>query len=813
MQNVAITRFLVLFIGLGLPILGVSQTNDLHARIESAQVEPGQEFCLDVRVDNFTALRGLQFGLQWDSTVLQFLSYGDLQTSDLLLTPSNFGTSLADDGNLLFSWFETQSADGIRTLPDNALLFQLCFRVIGGEGTSTMIIFDNEVLQQEVTYQNYTAESFSTEAGVVQVGEGSSNSDSTVHLRMGEITDSTGATVCLNVFTENFDSLISMNLSVRWDANVAEFVGPQNLNLPGLTESDFELVEDGFLRINWQTDNPNGITLAPQVAPYSLCFKLTGDPGASTNVRFHIFETINANGDTLSTTGEDGSLSVGPGAQGDSTDFRFEMPRVIAAPNERFCLPVYAKDFKDILSTQYTIAWDPAVLQFEEVRAFNLPDLVSSSFGYRNIEEGMLINSWHHRNVTGVTLPDSIPMYEICFTAIGELGESTAVEFRDTPVMIEVTQAVGNGSTILTVGFKNGSVQIGERENFVLPGDTDRDDAINHFDLLNIGLGFGQNGPARPNASTAPTAQLADDWAQATPATDINFKHADTNGDGTINAADTSALVQNWGFQPDYFSNFIAEDELETLDGRNEKPPFFVLPDTLQPGTTIELPVILGNTDNPAENVYGLAFSLKYDSTVIVPGSVRMSFEESWLGELETDMLVVQREFAEAGRLDVAITRINGTNISGSGAIGKLHLTIEDVIFFDENEVDDRSGSGEYELNFSIENVRLIDSSESEQEVTTTESVSLIETEVTGTKTTIPEERLRIYPNPVQEVLHLQVEKGSVKTIRVFDSMGKVVQTLPASTQVPVHQLRAGRYTLQVITDERVIVSHFIVVH
>jgi len=58
----------------------------------------------------------------------------------------------------------------------------------------------------------------------------------------------------------------------------------------------------------------------------------------------------------------------------------------------------------------------------------------------------------------------------------------------------------------------------------VWPGDTDGNGKANLEDLINIGVGFGMNGPPRETISSAWEAQAAEDWP-AENAAGVNYKH------------------------------------------------------------------------------------------------------------------------------------------------------------------------------------------------------------------------------------------------------------------------------------------------
>ncbi|MEM7657127.1 MAG: hypothetical protein AAF399_13415, partial [Bacteroidota bacterium] len=102
----------------------------------------------------------------------------------------------------------------------------------------------------------------------------------------------------------------------------------------------------------------------------------------------------------------------------------------------------------------------------------------------------------------------------------------------------------------------------------------------------------------------------------------VNIKHTDCNGDGTINLLDIGAILLNYG--ETHNSN-----KTNTLEGI---PMSLVLPSGLQAGDTISFPIAFGSLSMPAQNVYGVGFSISYDTSLVVPGSFEVEFMNSWLG-------------------------------------------------------------------------------------------------------------------------------------------------------------------------------------
>ncbi|MCC6723481.1 MAG: hypothetical protein IT258_03155 [Saprospiraceae bacterium] len=128
-----------------------------------------------------------------------------------------------------------------------------------------------------------------------------------------------------------------------------------------------------------------------------------------------------------------------------------------AAKGEVTCVAVTAKNFKSVVSMQYTLKWDPKVLRFKEVKGFTLPGLNTDSFGKHILDKGLMTHSWYDANVKGINKGDGETLYEICFEAIGTAGSKSAIQIVDAPTIIELANA---NSEFFTLDATPGTVLV-----------------------------------------------------------------------------------------------------------------------------------------------------------------------------------------------------------------------------------------------------------------------------------------------------------------------------------------------------------------
>jgi len=202
----------------------------------------------------------------------------------------------------------------------------------------------------------------------------------------------------------------------------------------------------------------------------------------------------------------------------------------------------------------------------------------------------------------------------------------------------------------------------------VFPGDANHDQIVNNQDLLPIGIHFGQTGATRANPSNSWIGQRADDW-NLTQANGRDVKHADCNGDGTVNGSDTLAINQNYG---------LTHNSWRDVNGGTTQIRFDMPTSQLNPGDTVHIPIELGTVDTMASNIYGIAFSIQYDKMLIDSASVRVDYTSSWLGTKNVDLLTLDKDFFDQGQLDLALVRTNQQNRSGFGMIADLIVVISD---------------------------------------------------------------------------------------------------------------------------------------
>jgi hypothetical protein len=132
-------------------------------------------------------------------------------------------------------------------------------------------------------------------------------------------------------------------------------------------------------------------------------------------------------------------------------------PDLKTKAREELCVPVNVYQFRDMLSMQYSIRFDPTKLKFIEFRDVKLPYLNRGNFGLHKVEEGIITVVWIDNALKGINRLDGEAVFSLCFEVIGKAGETTEIDFTEDPTPFE---AVNLAEQIVKINKKKGKIQI-----------------------------------------------------------------------------------------------------------------------------------------------------------------------------------------------------------------------------------------------------------------------------------------------------------------------------------------------------------------
>lgn len=338
----------------------------------------------------------------------------------------------------------------------------------------------------------------------------------------------------------------------------------------------------------------------------------------------------------------------------------------------------------------------------------------------------------------------------------------------------------------------------------VWPGDANGDRRANNYDVLNLGLGYGTTGPSRtyypiPDDPLAWTPSHAENWSNWLGI--VNYKHLDCDGNGIIDHNDLKAVRKN--YQPDL--QYAPQPALEapSLELRLDETVFFVPQQNTSDSIVLTGTLHIGSYQKPIQDLYGMAFSVRYDSNLTRQGSAGFqALPHSFLADEAPliDLNVNLDKRGYPGRTDYVISRTDGRSVDGQGAIATFSLIIEGDIIGGRDIID---------INVEMEKIKAIDSLGNDiplnlvnQEIT----VSVVADNLTSTgNNPTTETRFQLAPNPATNQLWFQAAEEKWSFIDILDLTGKTLQRIAVqdrNQRIDLTGLPAGPLMLRAWTAD-----------
>ena len=457
-------------------------------------IDPEENISFDVTVTDYFNIISTAFNIFWDASILSFVSIDSTNSANFPgLTTSNFGTTTA--GRFGLSWFESSITPV--TVEDGTIMFSFTLTAVGGGVTPVEIgvagrevINGNEIDVDLVTINTSVEVTGDIDAscndGIQNQGEqdidcggpceacptcsdGIQNGDETdvdcggsctpcdtgggntdVGLMVSNATVAPDEEFCLDVTVENFTDMRSLQFSMAWNPSILDFVEVQNptVELADFSQRNIGLTEidEGRMRASW---NPNALTLEHTLPNgtilFQICFRAVGSSGMTSNVSFSNqplnIEVSDASGNFPDVNTTDGQVIIeGENEQpvdcpDDASPFCIE--NVSGVVGETVCVGVFAQNFDNILSFQHGISFNPPAIIFSNILVSgNLDGLAQSNFSTSSVDMGALSVSWFDGNIRGVTVPDGMELYQLCFKVLTEGVHP--VRFSEIPVHYEI---------------------------------------------------------------------------------------------------------------------------------------------------------------------------------------------------------------------------------------------------------------------------------------------------------------------------------------------------------------------------------------
>lgn len=330
----------------------------------------------------------------------------------------------------------------------------------------------------------------------------------------------------------------------------------------------------------------------------------------------------------------------------------------------------------------------------------------------------------------------------------------------------------------------------------VFPGDANYDNIVNAYDVLPIALYHNSFGTARPNASSAFVGQASANWQNTTPA-NIDLKHLDADGNGVINLADLAVVQQNFTFEHDGI-----EQKAEGTPLWIQFDPI-VYPSSPTAPFVISAGIMLGSSNTPASDLLGIAFLLDYDSSLVVPGSVNIVYHNASIIGLNNTAATLAIDNT-VGTVAMANARTDQSFATGYSRLATAYFTITDIVIGRQSQV-------KFNLNpHSIQAIDTLGYPIAMEGISNSTTFS-----TTSTESVITYRNINIYPNPVDDLLTLELGNTYVEYLEIFDNFGHKVKeqriNQSGTLQIPVAELSTGFYIIKIQTEQNTAVKRIFI--
>lgn len=415
--------------------------------------QPGDIYCVDVvALSGFENLKGYQFGMQFDNTVLRAVS----ATANTSL-PQNTDSGYNLFGGSAFYGIWAPFGDLSETLPDGTSLVTVCFEVIGECSSRTDLLIGT----------------IPASSGGVRPVE--ANGSGTGLTTIPVITDGTrlivdncnpagfdvivdcpampvnfgDTNICVPIRAgDDFIDMTDIDYLVTWDAAVLQFTGVQNFNsgIVNLNNDEFILdqVGNGVLGFDWEAFNSSATeTLSEGEIVFEVCFDAIGFGGISPITIADFNNDIRSNNVLGSFTGLNPTNCAIEVQQPDGVAVVF--PDAGFSSTQAGCFDIEVDEFNDVVQFSLFIGYSAALFEYVDFTAA-IPG-VSATF----TANGLIRLDY---DGTTINLPNGTSIGSMCLEAI-EGTNPTDCDFIGLapfiPSSVVTNESAGNSVAVQSI--------------------------------------------------------------------------------------------------------------------------------------------------------------------------------------------------------------------------------------------------------------------------------------------------------------------------------------------------------------------------
>lgn len=259
-------------------------------------MESGDDFCVQVTVNEFIDIVSMQYTMEWDETLFQYTGVQAFGLPDL--SAASFGSTMTSNGVLTMSWFDNTTL-GV-TLDDGDVIYEVCFTAIGAENcsSSSQFEFTGSAATIEVIEASGTEVTFQGVDGNLTICGGTPPPPPPTTEFTFTAVGSTAAEnteVCVPITVVNAGCITSVQFSMHFDEDILEYQTIQNFGFSDMSlAGNFNVgdVANGNITFSWFDQTTAGISPVDGTTVFEICFNVIGNNGDMANITFDGVPTI-----------------------------------------------------------------------------------------------------------------------------------------------------------------------------------------------------------------------------------------------------------------------------------------------------------------------------------------------------------------------------------------------------------------------------------------------------------------------------------------------------------------------------------------
>ncbi|MEX0596269.1 MAG: T9SS type A sorting domain-containing protein, partial [Candidatus Paceibacterota bacterium] len=204
----------------------------------------------------------------------------------------------------------------------------------------------------------------------------------------------------------------------------------------------------------------------------------------------------------------------------------------------------------------------------------------------------------------------------------------------------------------------------------------------------------------------------------------------------------------------------------------------------------------------PNQNVYGVIFTIEYDSNFVVANTMNTEGVTTWFGTENTNYIQRNVDDYPQAKMDVGLVGIDKLNRNGGGILIDGIWTMEDVVI--------PIAQGYLDMPFKISNVFIIDYEQNVIDACGVDTVIRVYDKSVGIFER-EELTLTLYPNPTNASAINIEHIADLEFVEMYDLNGRRVSLWKDNfNQLPIGEFNKGVYILKAYTADKVYLNKLV---